>query len=336
MEFILSNNLSEDQWKKYFELNYNVRQKYYNDKLDPDSSIEKFKRSVQARYVSDETHREFCLFDSGNAIGNLDYSTWGGKELYCGLDAFFDEIPVNVRRVFLIKIKEIMKTEGFNESILQSFREGIINSFDSINTPVYEEILISRLERVNMDESFYKNIAANSELNGWKLMYYSEIPDSIIDNFIESANICLRDLVTLNPYNVKDFSFTVKQWKETIEAMKKNGTTYGFNILFDKEDNIAGMCWILFDASVTSTLRHIGGFSAVIPKYRGKGIAKYLKATLYLKLLEENNDFRYIITDTMPWNIYMRKINEELGFKTFRKGCRFKFTNEFLNNYLNK
>lgn len=336
MEFILSNNLTDEQWHKYFELNYNIRQKYYNDKHDPDSSIEKFKRSVQARYVTDPTHREYCLFDSGNAIGWLDHSTWGGNEFYCGLDAFFDEIPVNVLRVFLTKIQELMKTEGFNESIYQTFREGNINTFKSIDTPVYEELLISRLERENMDVSFYKSIAENSKLNSWKLKYYNEIPDSIIDSFIEAANKCFRDLVALNPYHVNDFSFTVNEWKETIEAMKKNGTTYGFNILFDKNDKIAGMCWILFDDSLTSRLRHIGGFTAVVPGYRGMGIGRYLKATLYLRLLEENKVFKEIITDTMPWNTYMCKINEELGFKPLRKGCRFKFTNDFLSNYLTK
>lgn len=336
MEFILSNNLTEDHWRKYFEFDQKLKLKYYPDKHDPDSSIEKFRRSVQARYVTDPTHREYCLFDSGNAIGWLDHSTWGGKEFYCGLDTFFDEIPVNVLRVFLTKIKELMKTEGFNESIYQTFREGSINTFKSIDTPVYEEILISRLERKNMNEEYYKNITENSKLSSWNLKYFSEIPDSIIDNFIDSANMCLHDLITLNPYNVNNFSFTVKQWKETTEAMKKNGTTYGFNVLFDRDDKIAGMCWILFDKSVPQTLRHIGGLTAVVPEFRGLGIGKYLKATLYLKLLEENNVFKDIITDTMPWNTYMCRINEELGFKPFRKGCRFKFTNEFLNNHLNK
>jgi GNAT superfamily N-acetyltransferase len=187
-----------------------------------------------------------------------------------------------------------------------------------------------------MDVSYYKSIAANSDLSGWKLMYCNEIPESIMENFIESANKCFSDLVSLNPFDVYNFSFTVKQWKETTEAMEKNGTTYGFNILFDRVDKIAGMCWILFDESVPKTLRHIGGFTAVIPKYRGLGIGKFLKAALYLRLLQENEVFKDIITDTMPWNTYMCRINEELGFKPFKKGCRFKFTNDFLNNYLNK
>jgi hypothetical protein len=70
-------------------------------------------------------------------------------------------------------------------------------------------------------------------------------------------------------------------------------------------------------------------------KHRGKGIARYLKAKLYLKLLEENKDFKYITTDTMPWNKYMYKINSEFGFKPFRKGCSFRISRDFIKNYIN-
>jgi hypothetical protein len=54
-----------------------------------------------------------------------------------------------------------------------------------------------------------------------------------------------------------------------------------------------------------------------------------------LKMLKENKDFKYVTTDTSPWNKYMFRINEEFGFKKHRTGCSFKLTKELLNNYLN-
>lgn len=106
-------------------------------------------------------------------------------------------------------------------------------------------------------------------------------------------------------------------------------------ILFDIEENIAGLCWIFTNSKYKNTISHNIGLTAVEPKYRGKGIAKFLKAKLYLKLLKENKDFKYITTDTMPWNKYMYRINKEFGFKPFKKGASFKLTEEFIENYLN-
>ncbi len=68
--------------------------------------------------------------------------------------------------------------------------------------------------------------------------------------------------------------------------------------------------------------------------HRGKGFAGYLKAKMYLKLLEENSDFTNIETDTMSWNTYMYRINEEFGFKPLKYGCEFKLTKDFVESYL--
>jgi hypothetical protein len=51
-------------------------------------------------------------------------------------------------------------------------------------------------------------------------------------------------------------------------------------------------------------------------------------------MLQNYPDFEIITSDTMPWNKHMFKINEELGFKPYKTGARFKFTKEFLENYL--
>jgi GNAT superfamily N-acetyltransferase len=137
-----------------------------------------------------------------------------------------------------------------------------------------------------------------------------------------------------NPYPAKAPDVTVEYVKAVMEMHKKNGTVNSMYILFNESAEIAGLCSVCIDSFRSETLRHVGTLTAVAAKYRGKGIARYLKAKLYLKLLEENKDFKYITTDTMPWNKYMYKINNEFGFKPYIKGCSFKITKEFLENYL--
>jgi len=78
-----------------------------------------------------------------------------------------------------------------------------------------------------------------------------------------------------------------------------------------------------------------GGLTTVGRNYRGKNLAKYLKAKMYLKMLEEYPDFEFIRTDTYPWNRHMYRINEEMGFKPYEKYTEMKFKKSQIEQYLN-
>lgn len=333
IEFISTKINDENLWLKFFNLSQEISCRYYAGSYKPGNSLEKFKKQRQDSAANDPTYDEYIIFENGNAAGWFDLSLWE-NELYFGFDVLYNEIPGNLLKEILYKLKELMDSKGFTESLYYTYREAIITSLKKTNVRVYEEFDISRLERVNMDETFYKSIVEDNALNKWRLEYYNDIPDSIIEHYTQRLNEYFSDMASINPYGIKVPVYTAESLKKIIKSLNSNGTEMGVYILFDDNGKIAGICWLCFDLYRTETLRHNGGMTAVTPEYRGKGIARFLKAKMYLKMLEENNDFRYITTDTMPWNKYMFKINEEFGFKPYRKGCSFKITKEFLENYL--
>jgi GNAT superfamily N-acetyltransferase len=243
-----------------------------------------------------------------------------------------DEVPEEILNAVLSKLKESMQKYSCPEAMNFVFREQIVNTFRNIDAAVNEDILLSRLEREEMDKSFYEQITNNEELKRWKLEFYDEIPDKLLPQFIEFTRLINDDIASRNPYSPKMYLYTIESWKKNLENFGNSNT---FCFMFDSEGNIAGLSWVLSYPEYKSTLQHNGGLTAVEPKYRQKGIAKFLKAKLYLKLLKENKDFKYITTDSMPWNKFMYRINEEFGFKPYRKGTSFKLTEDFLKNYLN-
>jgi len=126
-----------------------------------------------------------------------------------------------------------------------------------------------------------------------------------------------------------------EDWKLRDNSEKLSGAKMLMYMLMTPENEIAAYCSLYVDKDNKETIRHSGGFTAVARAHRGKGFAAYLKAKMYLKLLEENKDFTNIETDTMPWNTHMYRINEEFGFKPFKYGCEFKLTSDFIKNYIN-
>lgn len=116
-----------------------------------------------------------------------------------------------------------------------------------------------------------------------------------------------------------------------IELTKIQGNPYYLYAMLDGK-NLAAFSSV-FVRNKGKAIDHRGGLTAVGRNYRGEGLAKYLKANMYLKMLELYTDFEYIITDTYPWNKYMYRINEDMGFRPHKKICKFRFSKEFLKNF---
>jgi hypothetical protein len=333
-EFISTKINEEGLWLKFFKLSQEISRKHYSDHYNPEDTVEKFTKRRKDSAANDPTHDEYVVFYNGNVAGWFDTSVWN-KELYFGFDTVFDECDENLLKAILIKFDEIMNEKNFTDSLYYTYREPIFSALKKTGAAVDEEYVISRVERKDMDSEFYKEIVRDNPLEKWKLEYYYELPENIIEQYAKCYNECWHDMFTINPYPAKATDITTEYIKTVMETHKKNGTTNPMYILFDDACEIAGLCSICIDSSRPDTLRHVGSLTAVPAKHRGKGIARYLKAKLYLKLLEENKDFKYITTDTMPWNKYMYKINSEFGFKPFRKGCSFRISRDFIKNYIN-
>jgi GNAT superfamily N-acetyltransferase len=331
-EFISTIINDEELWLKFYNLSREISHRHYPGSYKPDDTVEKFIKRRQDSAAIDATYEQFVLLDNGTALGWLDTSVWN-DQLFFGFNLLNDEQLPEFMRHILSKADKIMDSNGYREAFYHTYHMAIESWLKKENARVYEEFIISRLERVNMDVAFYNNIVKDNPLNKWRLEYYDCIPDNIVEQFTIRINEYFDDFVSRNPYKIKIPPLTVNSYRKNTELLKSGGTTPGVYILFDNEI-IAGLCWICFDSHNPETLRHLGGMTGVTKEYRGKGIARYLKTKMYLKLLEENNDFRYITTDTMPWNKYMYNINNEFGFKLYLKGCAFKITKEFLENYL--
>jgi hypothetical protein len=323
-----------DGWQKFFDLSKEISHKHYPGEPQKDRTVEEFRRQRLDNAIKDVSYSEYVVFLKGKAIAWIDESVWN-KQQYFGFDTVYNEIDAAMLKAVLVKFDEIMNKKNFSDSLYYTYRETIFIALKKAGAAVEEEYVISRIERKDMDSDFYKGIVSDNPLEKWMLEYYAELPENLLEPYARCHNECLHDMFAINPYPAKLPDVTTEYIKTVMETHKKNGTTNPMYILFDDAGEIAGLCSICIDSFKKETLRHVGSLTVVPAKYRGKGIAKYLKAKLYLKLLEENKEFKYITTDTMEWNKYMYKINNEFGFKPYRTGFSFRISRDFIKKYLN-
>jgi hypothetical protein len=185
-----------------------------------------------------------------------------------------------------------------------------------------------------MKRDFYNSIISKTDITGYRLMFCEELPEELYDNFTILMYDILEDYRGLNHVKQERKRMEKEDWKLRDRSEKLTGAKMQMYLLMTPENEIAAYCSLYVDKDNKETIRHSGGFTAVARAHRGKRFAAYLKAKMYLKLLEENRDFTDIETDTMPWNTHMYRINEEFGFKPFKYGCEFKLTSDFIKNYL--
>lgn len=335
IKIISSKDFDEQLWRQFYELTGEITQRHYSDEYDSNRTFENFRKKRNEYAENDNSYNEYLVLVNDKAEAWLNNSIHN-NELSIGFDMLNDNTDEVILNAVFKKFYEIMAELNFTEALHYTYRQPICIALKNAGAIIDEEYLISRLDRNDMNKKFYNNIVAGNDLNHWKSEYYSTFPQNVLNQYVQLHNEAFNDMVMLNPFNVAVKEVNFNYIKSVMETQKQNGVTNPMYILFDGSGEIAGLSSIFMNSAKLNSLSHIGTLTAVIKKHRGKGIAKYLKAKLYLKLLEENNDFKFITTDTMPWNKAMYHINNEFGFKMYMSGCQFKITKQFLENYLNQ
>jgi len=335
-QFIQLINFSEKQWLMYFEMIQKLRSRHYPEIYDPAQTAEQFKNEWLKYYEAYRTRsfEQWAFFDESKPAG------WAGFFLDNRSASFNFESPdKNISKDSLItilgKVYEYMQKHQINDIYHWTFAERKIAALKSINTPVHEEMIDTVLYRSEMNKEFYEEIISETDLSGCTLKFCEEVPDELWDNFTELMYDIIDDYRSLNPVKHDGKRIEKKDWQLKLKSETLSGAKMQMYMLLTPDHKIAAYCSLFIDKNNRETIRHGGGFTAVARDHRGKGFAKFLKAKIYLKLLDENRDFTKIETDTMPWNKYMYRINEEFGFIPFKYGYEFKLTNEFIKNYLN-
>jgi len=336
MEIISLTKLSDDGWQNYFSMSKEILRRHYPERYNDEGSWHKQKDKWLKHYELSKSsfYDEYLISENGTAVAWVDYAV-SGEDAAFGFETIFNVIPEYVLKPVLNEVYKFLIDRKLHEVYHRSFSPRRTEAMKRINSEIYDEMLIQRLEREMMNRKLYEEITGELDnLNDYTLRFYNEIPVWLIDKYVLLSNKMFEEINTLNPTGARLPLIQKVDWIERVEIDKHRGTVMNMYILFDSNNDIAALSSLYIDSYNKQTVRHNGGLTAVSSKHRGKGFAKFLKAKMYLKILEENRDFKFITTDTMQWNKPMYRINEGFGFKPYKQGCNFKLTKAFLEDYL--
>lgn len=336
IETIRLDELPSEGWQKYFHMMQKVRRKYYRDIYNPDNTAEEMNREWFKYFMAykGKSFEQYAIFVNDVPRGWVGFML-DSRSASFNFEANHDVIPADFLKIMLGKVYDYILKYNIKDMYHWTFENRKIAALKSIGAEIQEEMLNTKIDRNEMDPGFYNQIVISTDINGYRLMFCEELPEELYDNFTILMYDILEDYRGLNPVKQDRKRMEKEDWQLRDRSEKLSGAKMQMYLLVTPANEIAAYCSLYVDKDNKETIRHSGGFTAVARAHRGKGFAKFLKAKMYLKLLEENSDFTNIETDTMPWNTHMYRINEEFGFKPFKNGYEFKLTSDFIKNYLN-
>lgn len=321
-------NITDTQWNEYFCMAQELNEKYYPERYNRNNTLDVFKNGINNSYNKITGYENYLIIHDNLPVGWFYLTTWGDV-LYIGLYINADEINYDhIKNVFLF-VNEIMKNKNYNELFTSSYRNANIDFFKKMDAEITEEFVSSQIKREEINKTLLNSIVNNYDLNGYKTIYCNRIDEEYSASYVDCFNLAFRDLMNLNKVKLKYEPFT----KEQLINNQNSGAEKHIILLLNNINKIIGFSELYYD-NENSSYSCGSGFTAVHPDYRGRGIAKFLKAKLYIILANKDKDFNCIKTNSLKCNKYINKINAELGFKEYRRGYSFRFTSDLIENYL--
>ena len=159
---------------------------------------------------------------------------------------------------------------------------------------------------------------------------FFQCPEEIIDEYC-AMYTSISQLVPLG--EVETQIIINRELRRKIEKQHKDaGQIYYTLISREKDGRISGMTEIILDPRESHKIEQ--ELTGVLPKYRGRGLGKWLKAQMLFYIKENYPEARQIITGNADTNAPMLSINKRMGFKRYKGGSVYKLQiEELMKNF---
>jgi mycothiol synthase len=132
--------------------------------------------------------------------------------------------------------------------------------------------------------------------------------------------------------NIKDWKITPEHLRESEAYNKAQNVERWVLYAQHRGGDLAGYTEVIWDPENPENLSQ--GDTGVLPKYRGHGLGKYLKAAMIQKVLAERPVAKRIRTGNADSNAAMLAINHALGFKPYIAETVWQIEVEKIKSYL--
>lgn len=235
-----------------------------------------------------------------------------------------------IARSFMPIVVELMDRFGCRVVTSESEQESGHAFFKWLGAPQKGTGAENRLRLADVDWKMVSAWIAEGEKRNPRTRlerYDDHIPDSMLDEYAPQ----LAALLNTMPWDDLDHGpivETPETLREIYQRMDAEGQKH-YTVLAREPDGvisgITDMSWAPYRAKILEQL-----FTGVLPSARGRGIGKWIKASMLERMHELHPDAEWVSTGNADSNGPMLAINKKLGFKRYRWGAEYQLSRDEL------
>lgn len=158
-------------------------------------------------------------------------------------------------------------------------------------------------------------------------LYENRLPEELWEQYLPIYTT-LSNLAPREDLDMGDWVSTPETWREMYSKADERGAVHHTMIIREPNGDISGLTEVWFN-QVRETLLH-QDLTGVDPKYRGRGLGKWLKAAMLQHARENYPKLDWVVTGNANSNGPMLSINHRLGFKEYRASTSYQIEKDRL------
>lgn len=193
------------------------------------------------------------------------------------------------------------------------------------------QLTLSEVDRAAL--AAYRAESAKRCQDTFELVYcQSPIPEELLAPAVALGNMVARD-IPRGDLSMEPEQFTPEQMREMDRIGTASGATMMAMIAKERGSGafvaLTTMDWRKHTPYIAAQ-----GITGVLPEYRGRGLARYIKVAMLEHLLDHYPQVRFVRTDNADSNAAMLAVNTALGFRPYRSETHWQVPVERVLAYL--
>lgn len=187
--------------------------------------------------------------------------------------------------------------------------------FEVGRTDEWNQVKIADVDRDLMRSwvEMGKEKAAGFEIGFWDALP----PEEDLEGMAKVIDVGVNDAPS-EDLDIEDIEYTPERVRETYENMIKQGRVILTKYVRETQTGeLAGATVVSWHPEQAHELSQHG--TMVKPKFRGKGMGRWVKAAMFEKVVERLPEVKVIRTANTASNAPMLKINHEMGFTMYKR-----------------
>ncbi len=323
--YINDDSFTDTHWREYYELLAAIKSKY-KEHLSA-ISWQELKSRLLSFAEEEKAYNEAVIMSGGNIVGHM--GLWvrhpgtPDQHPWAWFDALYDSIPESLVSYLGQQFLTLMNRHKIDGIHFASHDERI-----TAVARAWKAEELNRLDEFVLDEK-----SANSEtLDQWRSSILRENKTlrhefflNYPERYVEQLSVFLKKSLLAMPREREDnFSWHVDE-----ADLRRDGKWRGKNnlplyciALFDSGDKLVAFTEASVSPDNLETIDQL--MTGVAEEYRGRGLAKWLKASMYHKLRQDFPEFGRLLTAMRAANKPIQHINAQMGFYKYRAGYEFR------------